>query len=268
MKKTPSNLRDFASLIQVFQQILDPTEGCEWFLAQDHKSLLQYAREEVDEMAEAIVKNDKQNLREEIGDLLLQVMVHSEIARKNGDFDIADVIQTLNEKMIRRHPHIFSNVKVSGEAEIISNWQKIKDQEKAGKPKTNPIEKLRAHSSFDKAMKIGEFSASVGFDWSKAEDVIEKVKEELTETIEAIESGNRSEIESELGDLFFCVVQLARHLKIDPDLALRTCNQKFESRYVKMLELASAQGQELSSLSLEEQENFWQLAKKKTLKPK
>lgn len=260
MPKAPDNLREFAGLIKVVEHLRGP-DGCPWDKEQSHSTLTRYAIEEAHELAEAIDGGDVQELRDELGDLLLQVILHSEIARQSGTFDIFDVIQNLNEKMVRRHPHVFGDVKVTGSGEVLKNWTEIKAIEKGGSP---AVEKPL---SFDipmglpallRAQKIGEKTAKVDFDWKNADQCWEKVEEETRELREA---RTREEKESELGDLLFSIAQWARHEGLDSEQAARKCNQRFEARFRRMQEAVAADGKKWKGLPAEEKEKYWKAAK-------
>lgn len=261
MPKAPENLREFAGLIKVVEALRGP-DGCPWDKEQTHASLTRYAIEEAHELADAIDGGDVTEVRDELGDVLLQVVLHSEIARQDGKFDVFDVIQNLNEKMVRRHPHVFGDVKAETSSEVLSNWAEIKAAEK-GQDVAKPL-------SFDipqglpallRAQKVGEKTKKVDFDWENAEQCWEKVVEETTELKQAIASKSREEMESEMGDLLFSIAQLARHLNLDSEQALRKCNTRFESRFRRMQENVLKDGKVWKSLSPDERERYWKAAK-------
>lgn len=255
----------FQALAKSFEQLLGP-EGCPWDKKQTHESLKPYMLEEAYELLDAIESNKDEALRQELGDVLLQVMLHSEIARHRGAFDISQVVEALNEKIIRRHPHVFGDAQLKSAEEVSEQWQKIKDQEKqaamhliddpfANIPKTLP--------SLQRSYKIGQKSIRYNFDWSNVDQVLEKVDEELAELREAIAlKKDKREVELELGDILFTLAQVGRRLEIDPEQALRATNQKFETRFLKMRELCHADGKDFTKLSTEELENYWVKAKK------
>ncbi|MBX3022082.1 MAG: nucleoside triphosphate pyrophosphohydrolase [Bdellovibrionales bacterium] len=262
MPKAPENLREFAGLIKVVEFLRGP-DGCPWDKEQTHSTLTRYAIEEAHELAEAIDGGDVAEIRDELGDVLLQVVLHSEIARQDGRFDIFDVIQNLNEKMVRRHPHVFANVKAETSDKVLKNWAEIKAAEK-GQDKAKPL-------SFDipqglpallRAQKIGDKTKKVDFDWDNANQCMEKVHEEVGELEEAMRSGVKERMEEELGDLLFSVAQAARHLGIDSEQALRKCNTRFEQRFRRMQESILQEGKEWKSLKPEEREQRWKSAKK------
>ncbi len=253
MPKAPENLREFAGLLKVVEHLRGP-DGCPWDKEQTFESLTRFAIEEAHELAEAIDSGDMKAFRDELGDLLLQVVLHSEIARQEGKFDIYDVIEGIASKMVRRHPHVFGDVKVSSSGEVLTNWAEIKKAE--GKTKIFDIPSgmpslLRAH-------KIGEKTGKLAFDWKNASQCWKKVDEELGELREA---ETREEIEDEFGDVLFSLVQWARHNKIDSEQALRKTNMRFEKRFEKMQDLVKAAGLEWAKLSAADKEKYWKQAK-------
>lgn len=271
MRKPPNNLREFAGLLQVVETLRGP-DGCPWDKEQTHSTLTRFAIEEAFELSEAIDSGDVHDVQEELGDVLLQVVLHSEIARQSGSFDIFDVIEGLNEKMIRRHPHVFADVKADTAEAVLRNWQQLKDKEKsdAGKPKRifNIPQELPA---LIRSQKIGEKTEKLGFDWSDASACWPKIKEEIGELEEAMREGAGSNrlsdqneldsVASELGDVIFSLVQLGRHLKLDVEQVVRKTNARFESRFERMQERVKLAGQDWSKLSNDEKERYWKEAK-------
>jgi tetrapyrrole methylase family protein / MazG family protein len=285
MPKAPENLREFSSLLKVVEHLRGP-DGCPWDKEQTAGSLTRFAIEEAFELAEAIDSGDVGAFKDELGDLLLQVILHSEIARQEGKFDVFDVIQNLSEKMVRRHPHVFADVKVGSSGEVLANWAEIKKAE--GKTKIFDIPSgmpslLRAH-------KIGEKTKKLSFDWENAAQCWEKVDEELDELEEAKAAVVREharaerypapldhtpvksvtgvnltaedeELEKEFGDVLFSLVQWARHMKIDSEQALRKTNMRFEARFERMQSMVKAAGLDWSTLSPAEKEKYWKQAK-------
>ena len=254
----PKNLRTFEALVEVVRALRGP-DGCPWDKEQTHRTLTPYAIEEAHELAEAIERGQGQEMVEELGDLLLQVALHSEIGRQESKFDIHDVIETLNTKMVRRHPHVFSDTKAETSGEVLQNWAVIKASEKAAKGKSEPtgFEIPVSLPALSRASKIGSKTKKHKFDWSKPEEVLAKVEEELLEVREAIQSGTPEEKEAEIGDLLFSVAQLARHVGVEPEQALRTTNQRFENRFFKMKELAKKSGRDFDALTPSELEELW-----------
>lgn len=275
MPRPPQNQRDFKALCEVVQA-LRGKDGCPWDREQTHESLVKFAIEETFELAEAIESQPKDDkaLKSELGDVLFQVVLHSEIARQEGRFDIADVIQGLNEKMIRRHPHVFSDVKVSGSEEVVANWQKIKAAEKANKGRKSGavLDTPKGLPALMEADKIGGKTKKLGFDWSEVKDVLAKVKEEVEELEEALNewqtdgSGDAGRdkvaVASEIGDVLFSVAQLARHLEIDAEQSLRMTNQRFRRRFQFMLDAVGGDIESFTSLTADEKEKLWSEAKR------
>jgi len=261
MKKSPDNLREFAAITKIVKSLRDPNGGCPWDLKQNHKSLCQYAIEETYELVDAIEQNDIGAMKDELGDVLLQVILHAEIARQNKTFDIYDIIENLSEKMIRRHPHVFSNISVNSSEEVLKNWEDIKRLENQDKKKKTFD--LPAHlPALAIANKIGHKAKKYDFDWNNLEQVYAKLDEELKEVKEAIIEKDQNHIAEELGDLLFVIAQLARHLNIDPEQALRGGNNKFISRFDKMMAYCEHENIIWQELTLEEKEKVWQKIKK------
>jgi len=239
--------------------------GCPWDREQDHHTLTRYLLEETYEVLEAIQQENMYNICEELGDLLLQVVFHAQIARENGIFDINDVVQGISQKMIHRHPHVFGDLKVNNSDEVLTNWEIIKQNEKEGgaKNKESLLDGVpRSLPALSRSYKIQAKAARVGFDWPDYHGALDKVDEELAEWKEALASGRRDNIELETGDMLFAVVNAARLTGIDPEVALiATCN-KFMRRFKFMETEASHKEVNLSSLTLTEMDELWEKAKK------
>ena len=262
MPQPSVNTQEFARLVQVVETLRGPN-GCPWDKEQTHQTLTQYAIEEAHELAEAIDSHQRDHIIEELGDLLLQVVLHSEIARQSGEFTLKDVLSRLTEKMIRRHPHVFSDVQVANSKEVLKNWAHIKDQEKGPAQTSDPFSNIpRNLPALIRAQKIGSKSVRYNFDWSSPEEVLLKVDEELAELKEAISNSDPEGQRLELGDLLFSVVQLARHLGFDAEQSLRLTNKKFEVRFLKMRQLVEQDHKDFMSLSTKELESYWKKAKK------
>lgn len=260
MPKAPENLREFEGLIKVVEFLRGP-DGCPWDKEQTHETLTRFAIEEAHELADAIDRGDQAEIRDELGDVLLQVVLHSEIARQDGRFDIFDVIQAIGEKMVRRHPHVFGDVVAKSSEVVLKNWAEIKDAEKAGKPK--PLFDMpKSMPALLRAVKIGEKTKKVDFDWDNPTQCWDKVEEELGELQSALKSGDKIATEAEFGDLLFSLAQWARHSGIDPEQALRKTNVSFEDRFAKMQELVKADGREWGSLNANDKEIYWKKAKR------
>jgi XTP/dITP diphosphohydrolase len=249
-------LIQFSRLLDVMN---DLREKCPWDQKQTWESIRILSIEEVHELSEAIMAQDQQEVKKELGDLLLHIVFYSKIASENGYFDIGDVCNSLIEKLIRRHPHIYGNVQVSNEEEVLQNWEQIKLAEK-GTKKNGLLDGVpKGLNSIVKAFRMQEKASQVGFDWDEAEKAYEKVEEEWAEFKAA---QNKMEEEEEFGDYLFALINYARLKGINPDTALERCNIKFKTRFESMEMQAEAQKKGLSEMSLEEMEVLWQNAKK------
>ena len=248
-------------LVGIMKKLLDPG-GCPWDREQNHKTLKPYMIEEAYEVCEAIDKNNLDELKEELGDVLLQVVFHSELAGREGHFDISDVIKGICDKLISRHPHVFSTVIVNSSQEVLANWEEIKRKEKK-KRKTSILDGVPQNMpALAIACRIQERASNVGFDWEKIEDVWEKVEEELREFSEAKKKGDQEKIEEEFGDLLFALVNLSRFQNINPEQALRKTIRKFEERFRYIEQKAEEQGRSLKDMSLSEMDAYWNEVKK------
>lgn len=265
MNSIPTNLRDISALVEIVEKLRGP-EGCPWDKEQTHESLTQYAIEETHELVEVLEAprsepNDLQ-MKEELGDVLFQVLLHSQLASERGAFNLHDVIETISTKLIRRHPHVFADVKVKSSEEVIQNWEKIKKQEKGSSSAADAYSlSVPALPALQKAYKIGKRTEKLSFDWTSLEDVILKVEEEYAELREALDLDSDEAIEHELGDALFSLAQLGRHLNLEPEQVLRRANARFESRFKLMVALSLQDGKDWGNLSLEEKETYWQKAK-------
>ncbi|MBB6061663.1 tetrapyrrole methylase family protein/MazG family protein [Thermosipho japonicus] len=243
----------FEKLINIMKQLRGPN-GCDWDKKQTHDSLIPYLIEEAYELIEEIKNKNYDNLKEELGDILLQVIFHAQIASEEGKFSIDDVIDAISEKLIRRHPHVFGNEKDFS----YIRWEKIKAQEK-GENDFSRIGKINySLPALSLSRRIQENAANVGFDWDNIEDVYSKVYEEIDELKNA---KNGEEAEDELGDLLFAIVNLSRFLKIDPEVALRKATEKFVKRFKKMEKLIEKDGKKFEDLSLDELNKYWEESK-------
>ncbi len=246
----------FDELWRVMQRL---RKECPWDKEQTHDSIKAATLEETYEAVEAIDNKDYDALRDELGDMLLHIVFHSVIAEENNEFKLTDVIKGITEKLIRRHPHIFGDVKVKDSKEIEKNWEAIKLQE----GKKSLLEGVpKSLSSLLRAYRIQEKASKIGFDWERKEDVWEKVEEELKEFKEAEQSGDMERTEEELGDLLFSLVNYSRFLKINPENALRLANDKFIKRFSYVEEKINSSGNNLVDASLEEMDKFWEESKK------
>jgi tetrapyrrole methylase family protein/MazG family protein len=237
--------------------------GCPWDVEQDHKSIMKCLIEETYELADAIEEEDVDVLKEELGDVFLQVVFHSAIAKDNNMFTLDEVINELCDKLIYRHPHVFGDVSVRDSAEVIKNWERLKRKENTKKERESILSGIpNTLPALLNALKIQSIVSRVGFDWENPEGVVDKIKEEIQELVDAMESKNKDRMEDEIGDLFFSVVNLARQLKIDPEATLRRTNKKFSHRFFEIEKVAKEQDVGLSEMPMAEKERIWEAAKK------
>lgn len=250
-------MEEFKELVEVIAR-LRAKDGCQWDREQTHSTLRPNMIEEAYEAVDAIDDNDLKHLQEELGDVLLQVLLHSQIASEEGAFSIEDVSRELKEKLIHRHPHVFGNVKVNSTEDILNNWDKLKAEEKTHrKSAMDGISK--AQSALMSAQKISKRAVKTGFEWPNEKSLYECIYSEFEEFKEAEKEGNRDHMEEEYGDILFATVNLARWNKIDAELALLKANKKFMKRFRKMEELAT---KPLNDYSFEEYDALWKQAKK------
>ena len=267
-------------LIAIMTMLRDKQHGCPWDLEQTIKSLLPYTLEEVYEVADAIENNDLVELEDELGDLLFQVIFYAQIAKEQGAFDFQDIATAISDKLVRRHPHVFpaGDIEQFGipqdisAQQVVVNWEAIKEierEEKRKKGGSAAVEKNesilddvpRALPAMERARKLQKRAAQVGFDWAEIAPVLNKLKEEVAEFEEALASGDHERISDELGDVLFATINLARHSKIEPEVALRSTNRRFELRF-KWIEVAlSKQGKVFKDANLEELDALWDQAK-------
>ncbi len=266
--------RDITRLLEIMQALRTPVTGCPWDLEQDFKSIAPYTLEEAFEVIDAIERDDIDDLREELGDLLLQVVFHARMAEEMQAFDFGDVVQAITHKMIRRHPHVFGEEAARGAGMAKGMWDKIKAEEKAERRERRAALNLGAVESTGflddiphgfpalmRALKLQQKAAKVGFDWSEAAPILDKIEEEIGELKQAIANGDRENTEEEYGDLLFAMVNLGRHLKLEPESALRGTNEKFRSRFHYIERKLNEQKQTLDAATLDEMEALWQEAK-------
>jgi MazG family protein len=247
--------------------------GCPWDREQTHATLRTYLVEESYEVLDAIENGTPEDLTEELGDLLLQVLFHADLARETGAFDISDVITGIHNKMVRRHPHVFGDVKAETSGEVLKNWAQLKAKEKQAASGCKDSAHAPIPSALDgvprnlpallEAYQLTRRAAQVGFDWERVEGVFEKLEEETLELRAALAVNNRRAVEEEVGDLLFSVVNLIRFLKLDPEVTLKYSNLKFKDRFQEMERKASLAGQRLPQLSKDELEQLWVSAKSK-----
>lgn len=263
-RNTPSStnlLSEFERLLWVVKR-LRGKNGCPWDKAQTHSTLTPYAIEEAFELVEAIDSGQTQEMIEELGDLLFQVVLHAELARQAETFGMREVLKTLNEKMIRRHPHVFANAKVNDADEVVRNWNQIKAQEK-GKPERTRLDEgiPAALPALIRAQKIGQRTKRLEFDWTQPQEVFAKVQEEVQELEAALAENSKAQVEAELGDVLFSLAQLARHLDLDSEQALRKANSRFVQRFEAAQRLATQQKKEWLQIRPDEREALWNQAK-------
>ncbi|MAB15347.1 MAG: nucleoside triphosphate pyrophosphohydrolase [Parvibaculum sp.] len=252
-------------------RLRDPDGGCPWDLEQDFSTIAPYTIEEAYEVADAIEQGDMAELRDELGDLLFQVAFHARMAEEQDAFAFGDVVQAICEKMIRRHPHVFGDEEQREAGAVKGRWEEIKAQEKAAKPKkTESIldDVPLSLPGLTRAVKLQNRAARVGFDWPDTSLVIDKLNEEMLElSAEVAKGGDADRLEDEMGDLLFVYANLARHLKVDPEKALRRANAKFRRRFGRIEEKLAAQGRTPEDSNLEEMDALWDEAKAEERKP-
>jgi ATP diphosphatase len=264
--------RDISRLIEIMAALRTPGTGCPWDLEQDFQSIAPYTIEEAYEVADAIERCDWHDLTDELGDLLLQVVFHSRIAEESGLFAFPDVVEAITSKLVRRHPHVFGDTKDLTPDQVKALWGQIKAEEKAERRLRRGITEAQepkgllsgiphALPGLTRAVKLQSKASSVGFDWNDARLVIDKIKEEIAELEQAAEAGDHAEIRGEIGDLIFAVANLARHVDVDPEDALRLTNAKFERRFSHIEKSLDSRGRSLSEATLAEMDALWDDAK-------
>jgi nucleoside triphosphate diphosphatase len=270
---TPS--RDIARLIEIMAALRTPGTGCPWDLEQDFATIAPYTIEEAYEVADAIVRGDLDDLRDELGDLLLQVVFHARMAQEQGAFDFGDVVQALTEKLVRRHPHVFGDARGLTPKAVEGLWERIKAQER--EQKRERAQKSPGHGgegaagalagvpvglpALTRALKLQAKAGKVGFDWNNPLAVLAKIREEADEIEAELAAGSRAAAGAEVGDLLFAVVNLARHLDVDPEATLRATNRKFEQRFAAIERALADRGKTPQASTLEEMEALWNAAK-------
>jgi len=251
---------DVQPLVDVIRTLREPG-GCPWDIEQTHKSIRSNFIEEVYEYIEAVDNDDVAGMREELGDVLMQVVFHARMAEEAGNFDLQEVIDEVVDKLIRRHPHVFGDTAVSGSAEVLVNWEAIKLQEKT--ERKSALDGIaQGLPALLRAYKIQSKAAKVGFDWQDIAPVWDKVQEELGEFQEALANGDKVAAEKELGDVLFALVNYARHQKIEPEVALEGTNNRFTERFLYVEEQVHANGKAWQEFTLDELDKFWDEAKK------
>jgi len=263
MPQAPKTLNEFDSLVQVLRDLRGPG-GCPWDQEQTHLTLTPYLIEEVYEAVEALESQVDQDICEELGDVLFQVVLHAQLANERKAFNISDVIEGIVSKIVRRHPHVFSDTKVTNSAEVLKNWEEIKRQEKKGKPQKPKTFSVPAElPALQTAGKIGEKTKKYKFDWSEASQVLAQLKSEIAELEEAMQDrtpDREAKLKHEMGDVLFSAAQVARHLEVEPETSLRAANTRFTGRFEKMLELCGGL-EKFISLDSSEKELLWRKVK-------
>lgn len=257
-------MSDINKLLEVMASLRDKDTGCCWDLEQDFATIAPYTVEEAYEVADAIRREDMEGLRDELGDLLFQVVFHAQMASELGHFDFDDVAAGITTKMLRRHPHVFGTAEEKARGLEEGAWERIKCAERAASQDQSALAGV-AHAlpALKRAQKLGKRASTVGFDWDDREGVRDKIHEELEELEEAVGSRDAEHIDEEFGDLLFALVNLSRHLSVDPEQALAGANFKFERRFREMEQAILATGKALKELSLAELEQEWRAAKRR-----
>ena len=266
--------KDISRLIEIMEALRNPQTGCPWDIVQTFETIKPYTVEEAYEVADAIERNDMDDLCEELGDLLLQVVFHSRIAEEMGAFSFGDVVQAVTKKMIRRHPHVFAVSGADTADSVKIQWDAIKKQEKQERAERRLARGItddfkagflgsiaRTQPALTEALKLQEQAARVGFDWSEPEPILDKIEEEVRELREALAQGKPERVADELGDLIFALVHIGRHVKADPENALRGTNAKFRRRFHHIETSLTSSGETLEAATLERMEELWQSAK-------
>jgi len=272
--KTPRlSAGEWFEKLVALQARLRARNGCPWDVEQTHRTLRTYLVEETYEVLDALESGDDAKFANEMGDLLLQIVFHSQIAAEEGRFTVSDVIREVHEKMVRRHPHVFGEKRAKDAAEVLKNWEQIKAQErraekaKDGSGAANEEKSLldgvpRTLPATLESLQLTKKAARAGFDWEDAAGIFEKMREECAELRHALEKKQSAEVEEEIGDLFFAAVNLARFLKIDPEIALKNANAKFSRRFRGMERLAAEKGRAFAEVPRAEKEQLWESAKR------
>ena len=267
--------KDISRLIEIMAALRTPVTGCPWDLEQDFASIAPYTLEEAYEVADAIERGDMDDLRDELGDLLLQVVYHARMAEEAGDFAFGDVVEAITKKMIRRHPHVFGDAEARAAGSAKGMWDAIKAEEKAQKRAARTARGLPAedhgHGFLDsvpvalpalvRARKLQDRAAKVGFDWKEAAPILDKIEEEIAELRQAMDEGDKAAMSDEFGDVLFALVNFGRHIDVEAETALQGTNAKFRRRFHFIERELAASGRRLGEVTLEEMEALWQRAK-------
>ncbi|EJC79197.1 MazG family protein [Rhizobium leguminosarum bv. trifolii WSM2297] len=266
--------KDISRLIEIMAALRHPETGCPWDIEQNFETIKPYTIEEAYEVSDAIERGDMDDLCDELGDLLLQVVFHARMAEEAGEFSFGDVVNAITTKMIRRHPHVFARSAADTPDAVKIQWDEIKQAEKRERIERRARRGItddfkggflgsvqRSFPALTEALKLQERAAKVGFDWSAPEPILDKIEEEIDELRAALREGDRAKVSDELGDLIFAVVNIGRHVKADPEQALRGTNTKFRRRFNHIEQVLDAEGETLEAASLERMEEIWQAAK-------
>jgi nucleoside triphosphate diphosphatase len=266
--------REIGGLIEIMAALRDPEHGCPWDIVQTFESIKPYTIEEAYEVSDAIERNDMDDLCDELGDLLLQVVFHARMAEEAGEFSFGDVVEAITRKMIRRHPHVFDVADAATPVAVKLQWDQIKSEEKRERAERRARRGIaedfksgflgsvqRSFPALTEALKLQERAAKVGFDWSAPEPILDKIEEEIGELRAALKEGDQGKVSDELGDLIFAIVNIGRHVKADPEQALRGTNTKFRRRFNHIEQTLYAEGETLEQATLERMEEIWQAAK-------
>ncbi len=257
-------MESIEKLLEITTRLRDPESGCPWDKKQDFASISAYTIEEAYEVADAIAREDLVGLKDELGDLLFQVVFHSQMAEEAGHFDLDDVAGGITDKMLRRHPHVFGSDEQQAQGQTDGSWEQIKEDERSGSEDSSALAGVaKALPALKRAEKLGKRASRVGFDWPDRLGVREKIQEELDELSEAVGSREFEQIEEEFGDVLFAIVNLARHLDIDPEKALTKASYKFERRFRDMEAEIEESGKRLNEHNLETLDRYWRAAKKR-----
>jgi len=259
MSNLDSKLKE---LIITFRKLRDPISGCPWDKEQDFKSIASSAIEESYEVADAIEREDYEGLKAELGDLLFQIVFHSEMAKEKNLFTLEDIVDELNSKLIRRHPHVFGDGDVKDAKDSLRIWEDIKAEERSSKNLNSVMDDVPKNlPSLTRTKKLQKRATRVGFDWKNSEDIIAKVDEEIAELKAEIDKTNKDGIAEEIGDIFFTLIRLSGYYGLEPEDIIRKTNLKFENRFRKMENEAKSMNKSLEKMNLEELENIWQKIK-------
>jgi len=252
-------MKEFNKLVKIMKQLRNPSSGCPWDRKQTGHSLREYILEEAHELVEAIEIDSIEKQKEELGDLLLQIVFLSQLHREKNHFTIRDVLDTINQKLIRRHPHIFGDVTVQSAEEVKQNWEKIKKKEK--KKKSILSDYPAAMPALSHAKRVADQASGVGFDWADPLGALEKVEEEAAELKKALQADQREKVEEEIGDILFAVANVARLAHINPEFALKNANKKFVARFRYIEEQLRKQGKDINETGMAEMDALWEESK-------